>query len=77
MTDTLIVGETLLSRLTHARVGGGDVRGTGCALATAIAVFLGRGAALRDAVESATAWLARARAAAHDVGGERHLGDVR
>jgi hydroxymethylpyrimidine/phosphomethylpyrimidine kinase len=73
VTDTLLAGGAL-HRLPHARAGGGDVRGTGCALATAIAVHLARGAALLDAVEAATRWLARARAAAVEVGGERHLG---
>jgi hydroxymethylpyrimidine/phosphomethylpyrimidine kinase len=75
VTDTLLAGGAL-HRLPHGRVEGGDVRGTGCALATAIAVHLGRGEALVGAVEAATRWLARARAAAVDVGGERHLGRV-
>jgi hydroxymethylpyrimidine/phosphomethylpyrimidine kinase len=75
VTDTLLAGGEL-HRLTHARVGGGDVRGTGCALATAIAVELGRGATLLDAVRGATDWLGRALAGAIDVGGERHLGGV-
>jgi hydroxymethylpyrimidine/phosphomethylpyrimidine kinase len=73
VTDTLPAPEGL-HRLSRERAGGGDVRGTGCALATAIAVRLGRGAPLLAAVEGATAWLARARAAAVDAGGERHLG---
>jgi hydroxymethylpyrimidine kinase/phosphomethylpyrimidine kinase len=76
VTDTLLAGAEL-HRLPHARVGGADVRGTGCALATAIAVHLGGGATLLAAVEAATAWLTRARAAAVDVGGERHLGPAR
>jgi hydroxymethylpyrimidine/phosphomethylpyrimidine kinase len=75
VTDTLLA-DGRLHRLAHARVGGGDVRGTGCALATAIAIHLGRGAALLAAIEAATAWLGRARAAAVSVGGERHLGSV-
>jgi len=75
VTDTLLArGE--LHRLSRERAGGPDVRGTGCALATAIAVRLGRGATLLAAVEGAAAWLARARAAAVDVAGERHLGWV-
>jgi len=73
VTDTLLL-DGAVHRLSHARVPGGDVRGTGCALATAIAVHLGRGAGARAAVDSATIWLGRARAAAVDVGGERHLG---
>jgi hydroxymethylpyrimidine/phosphomethylpyrimidine kinase len=75
VTDTLLAnGE--LHRLSRERAGGGDVRGTGCALATAIAVRLGRGEPLLAAVEGAAEWLARARAAAVAVGGERHLGWV-
>jgi hydroxymethylpyrimidine/phosphomethylpyrimidine kinase len=73
VTDTLLTGGKL-HRLPHARIAGGNVRGTGCALATAIAVHLGRGMPLARAVESATEWLLRALAAAVDVGGERHLG---
>jgi hydroxymethylpyrimidine/phosphomethylpyrimidine kinase len=73
VTDTLLAGGEL-RRFKHSRVGGGDVRGTGCALATAIAVHLGRGADLPAAVSSARAWLSRALPAAVEVGGERHLG---
>lgn len=72
VTDTLVEG-TRLHRLEHPRVGGGDVRGTGCALATALAVELGRGVALVPALEAATAWLAGAIASAVDVAGERQL----
>jgi hydroxymethylpyrimidine/phosphomethylpyrimidine kinase len=72
-TDTLVEGGRL-QRFTRARVPGGDVRGTGCALATAIAVELGRGRSLAEAIETATAWLARAIATAVQVGAERHLG---
>jgi hydroxymethylpyrimidine/phosphomethylpyrimidine kinase len=72
VTDTLVEAGRV-HRLEHPRLGGGDVRGTGCALATALAVELGRGAGLVAAVEQATAWLAGAIAAAVSVGGERHL----
>jgi hydroxymethylpyrimidine kinase/phosphomethylpyrimidine kinase len=72
VTDTLAVGAEV-TQLAHVRVSGGDVRGTGCALATAIAVHLGRGVPLVAAIEGATQWLARALAAAVTVGGERHL----
>jgi hydroxymethylpyrimidine/phosphomethylpyrimidine kinase len=72
VTDTLFArGE--LHHLSRDRAGG-EVRGTGCALATAIAVRLGQGATLLAAVDGAGAWLARARAAAIAVGAERHLG---
>jgi hydroxymethylpyrimidine/phosphomethylpyrimidine kinase len=73
ITDTLVEAERV-HRLEHPRLGGGDVRGTGCALATAVAVELARGAGLSAAVETATAWLTGAIAAAVEVGaGERHL----
>jgi len=73
VTDVLVTpdGERHWSR---PRVPGRTPRGTGCALATAIAVELGRGRDLAAAVEAAGAWLAGAIAAAVDVGGERHLG---
>lgn len=73
-TDTLADGAGL-HRYARPRVPGGDVRGTGCALATAIAVHLARGLTLPEAVRGATEWLGRAIATAVDVGGERHLGN--
>jgi hydroxymethylpyrimidine/phosphomethylpyrimidine kinase len=71
-TDTLVTAAGL-RRFAHARVGGGDVRGTGCALATAIAVELARGRALDAALDAATAWLVDALGHAVRVGDERHL----
>lgn len=59
---------------TRPRVPGPAPRGTGCALATAIAVELGRGQDLPAAVEAAGTWLAGAIAAAVAVGGATHLG---
>jgi hydroxymethylpyrimidine/phosphomethylpyrimidine kinase len=55
------------------RVAGPSPRGTGCALATAMAVGLGRGQTLEHAVGFAKAWLRERIAAARDAGGERHL----
>jgi hydroxymethylpyrimidine/phosphomethylpyrimidine kinase len=72
MTDTLCVGDRA-QRFSRARVGEGDVRGTGCALATAIAVHLGRRVPLVAAIDAATLWLGAALAAAVVVDGERHL----
>jgi hydroxymethylpyrimidine/phosphomethylpyrimidine kinase len=72
ITDLLITAGGV-RRLVHPRLPGPTPRGTGCALATAIAVALARGATLDAAVDGATAWLARAIAAAVDVGGERQL----
>jgi hydroxymethylpyrimidine/phosphomethylpyrimidine kinase len=73
VTDVLVRPEGA-RHFTRPRVSGRVPRGTGCALATAIAVELGRGLELAAAVETAGAWLAGAIAAAVDVGGERHLG---
>jgi hydroxymethylpyrimidine/phosphomethylpyrimidine kinase len=61
-------------RFTHPRLAGRIPRGTGCALATAIAVRLAQGDALDEAVAAAIAWLAGAIQSAVIVAGERHLG---
>lgn len=74
VTDVLVQPEGA-RYWTRPRVAGPAPRGTGCALATAIAVELGRGLQLGAAVEAAGAWLAGAIGAAVEVGGgERHLG---
>ena len=49
-------------------------RGTGCALATAIAVALAHGDALETAIERATGWLAERIARSADIDGQRRLG---
>lgn len=70
--DVLVTGQDV--RLFAApRLPGRQVRGTGCALATAIAVGLGRGLSLDEAVARAKTWLHDAIARAVDVGSERHL----
>lgn len=58
--DTLVDGLELV-HFDRARVPGQDPRGTGCALATAIACALARGAAVADACGQAIAWLDHAR----------------
>jgi len=73
VTDVL-VSAAGARRVSHPRLAGRTPRGTGCALATAIAVELARGRELTAAVGDATEWLAAAIASAVDVGGERHLG---
>jgi hydroxymethylpyrimidine/phosphomethylpyrimidine kinase len=74
VTDVLVTPDGS-RHWSRPRVAGPVPRGTGCALATAIAVELGRGSDLPSAVETAGAWLAGAIAAAVDGGsGERHLG---
>ncbi|MCA9662129.1 MAG: bifunctional hydroxymethylpyrimidine kinase/phosphomethylpyrimidine kinase [Myxococcales bacterium] len=52
-----------LSAYRRPRQPGPDPRGTGCALATAIACSLARGRSLEDSVGEAIAWLDRARLA--------------
>jgi len=71
-TDILLsaAGETLLA---SPRIAGPSPRGTGCALATAIAVGLAAGAPVEEAVAAAKTWLNRRIAAATAVGHERHL----
>jgi len=59
--------------LSHPRIEGPSPRGTGCALATAIAVGLGGGQRLESAVESAKTWLSAKIASATKVGNEWHL----
>jgi hydroxymethylpyrimidine/phosphomethylpyrimidine kinase len=63
-------------RYTHPRLLGASAspRGTGCALATAIAIDLGAGHELEVAVERATVWLAERIRASVVADGERRLG---
>ena len=72
-TDILLssAGETLFS---SPRIAGPSPRGTGCALATAIAVGLARGETLDRCVAAAKAWLYRQIEQAQTVAGEHQLG---
>jgi hydroxymethylpyrimidine/phosphomethylpyrimidine kinase len=72
VTDVLITAQTT-TRFSRPRAEGPIPRGTGCALATVIAIELGGGLSLEDAVARAGDWLARAIATARPVGGDRHL----
>ena len=54
------------------RMPGPGPRGTGCALATAIAVGLASGRPLAEAVAAARTWLRERLAATHDAGGGEH-----
>lgn len=71
-TDVLLssAGESIFS---SPRIGGPSPRGTGCALATAIAVGLARRQDLERAVAAAKTWLFRRIAEADTVADERHL----
>ena len=55
------------------RLPGRSPRGTGCALATAIAVGLARGQPLEQAIDAAKVWLAGRIQAAATIGGARYL----
>jgi hydroxymethylpyrimidine/phosphomethylpyrimidine kinase len=74
VTDVL-VNAGRVDHLSRARIQGPSPRGTGCALATAIAVELGRGHALLDATSVATRWLSAAIAARRVHLGELVLGE--
>lgn len=71
-TDVLVspAGESIYS---SPRIPGPSPRGTGCALATAVAVGLARGEPIERAVAKAKTWLTAHIARARDVGGEWHL----
>jgi hydroxymethylpyrimidine/phosphomethylpyrimidine kinase len=60
VVDRLILGPRV-TPYARPRIAGPDPRGTGCALATAIATHLARGAPLGLAVADAIAWLDEAR----------------
>jgi hydroxymethylpyrimidine/phosphomethylpyrimidine kinase len=71
-TDVLLspAGESIFS---SPRIAGPSPRGTGCALATAIAVGLARGEPVEHAVAAAKTWLTQHIASARNVGREWHL----
>lgn len=69
----VLITASATCRFSAERLPGPSVRGTGCALATAIAVGLGRGLALPEAIARAKAWLHDAIGGAVTVGNERHL----
>jgi hydroxymethylpyrimidine/phosphomethylpyrimidine kinase len=69
----VLVTPTEVREIAADRVPGPPVRGTGCALATAIAVGLARGLPLPAAVTEAKAWLGAALSGAIPVGREWHL----
>jgi hydroxymethylpyrimidine/phosphomethylpyrimidine kinase len=73
-TDFLVT-PTGEQAFTAQRVPGPSPRGTGCALATALAIELGRGRPLSEAVTAAKEWLHGRIQAARLVGGELQLGD--
>jgi hydroxymethylpyrimidine/phosphomethylpyrimidine kinase len=63
-----------VTRFARPRTASADPRGTGCALASAIASAIARGNSLVDAVASGISWLDRARAHLHlGADGRAHL----
>jgi len=70
--DLLVTAQRTLT-FTAPRLSGPAVRGTGCALATAIAVGLASGQELEAAIADAKAWLHAALRQAVRVGDEWHL----
>jgi hydroxymethylpyrimidine/phosphomethylpyrimidine kinase len=72
VVDVLVTASGV-ERFSRPRTPGPSPRGTGCALASAIAVNLGRGRDLSQAVREAGAWLAKLIAQPVTVGDERHL----
>ncbi len=71
--DRLVFPEGGAQAFERPRVRGPDPRGTGCALASAIAAELALGRGLITAVAAAVAWLDGARRRAVEVRGEWHL----
>jgi hydroxymethylpyrimidine/phosphomethylpyrimidine kinase len=71
--DLLVISGRVL-QLARPRIDGEDPRGTGCALATAIACGLARGRTAPQAVAAAAAWLSVVRAWTHPgADGRPHL----
>jgi hydroxymethylpyrimidine/phosphomethylpyrimidine kinase len=66
-------GSRVEQRFAGPRLPGPPVRGTGCALATAIAVGLARGLPRAEAIAGAKIWLTGGLGRSVVVGGERHL----
>jgi hydroxymethylpyrimidine/phosphomethylpyrimidine kinase len=68
LTDVLVVGSNDPRRFESERLGDGQIRGTGCALASLIAGYLARGSGLEDAVVKGRQSLGRAIAGAVQLG---------
>jgi hydroxymethylpyrimidine/phosphomethylpyrimidine kinase len=60
LTDWLCLADGSITPLTHRRIESGNNHGTGCTTAASIAVFLGLGCALEEAVRKAQDFLLRA-----------------
>ncbi|MBN2720551.1 MAG: hydroxymethylpyrimidine/phosphomethylpyrimidine kinase [Proteobacteria bacterium] len=71
--DILYQGGKLPVHFRHPRIGDGPTRGTGCALSSALAVFLARGLPVDEAVRLAIGYIAERIAGAAQVGSFRLL----
>jgi len=69
VVDTLVSPSGLVRRWRSPRIESTSTHGTGCTLASAIAVHLGRGRPLEEAVERARGFVRRAMLAAPGFGG--------
>jgi hydroxymethylpyrimidine/phosphomethylpyrimidine kinase len=69
----ILITASATCRFSAERLPGPSVRGTGCALATAIAIGFGQGLDLPGAIARAKTWLHDAIGNAIAVGNERHL----
>lgn len=72
----VLVTRSGAERFSRPRTPGPSPRGTGCALASGIAVKLACGRSLPEAVREAGAWLAALIAEPVTVGDERHLTEI-
>jgi hydroxymethylpyrimidine kinase/phosphomethylpyrimidine kinase len=70
--DVLLDGENVVEFSTP-RLGGIEVRGTGCLLASAIAAQLAHGVAVEDAVRTSKSWLTGKIATAQPIGKGRRV----
>jgi hydroxymethylpyrimidine/phosphomethylpyrimidine kinase len=71
--DDILVTATAIERFPRPLLAGPIPRGTGCALASALAVLLARGLSLTQATQAAGDWLAPRLATPVAVNGEWHL----
>ena len=69
MVNDVLFADGEVRVFRHRRLSGGEVHGTGCALSSALAVFLGRGVELQDAVGEAIGYISSGIQAGFEIGG--------
>ena len=67
-TDILVQTDGTCTRWSHPRTLGISTHGTGCTLSSAVAAHLAHGYELREAVERALLYIAKAIATSHKLG---------